>query len=80
MIASHGDELYVALRALDCSRALLATIAAALAAADPRRDLEAFADALDPLMALDPATARDSLASLRMPAAYRAARTALARR
>lgn len=75
-----GDRLWVALRAIGMPHDIIARIAVALAEADSRRDLEAFADTLYDIAALDPEAARASFASLRAPADYRAALDALRRR
>ena len=50
-----------------------------VAEADPRRDIEAFAETLDTIMAVDVEDARAALAGLRLPADYRAAVQALGR-
>jgi hypothetical protein len=74
-----GDRLWLALRALDLDRATIAHIGVALADADPHRDVDRFAAALDDLVALNPQRAQSALAPLRLPAPYRAAAAALAR-
>jgi hypothetical protein len=76
---ADADRLWLALRALDLSRETIARIGYALCEADPRRDLEAFADALDTIVAIDPTAARAALASLRLHPDYRAALQALER-
>ena len=75
-----GGRLWVALRALDLPREAIAQIGYVLCEADPRRDLEAFADMLDTIMALAPARAREALAPLRLDPDYRAALRTLAER
>lgn len=75
-----GDRLWLALRALDLPRESIARIGLALSDADSRRDLEAFAEAIDTIAAIDPSRARTALAPLRLDAGFRAARQALARR
>ncbi|PKP91297.1 MAG: hypothetical protein CVT77_12600 [Alphaproteobacteria bacterium HGW-Alphaproteobacteria-16] len=70
-------RLWVALRALNFPREAVAHIGVALAEADPRLDIEAFADQLDEIMAIEAEEARDALATLRLPADYRAAMLAL---
>lgn len=72
-----SGRLWVALRALDLDREAIARLGLALTEADPRRDIEAFADSLDTIMAVDVADARAALAGLRLPADYRAAVHAL---
>jgi hypothetical protein len=47
--------------------------------ADSRRDLEAFADQLDAILAIEPDEAREALAQLKLPADFRAAIEALER-
>jgi hypothetical protein len=74
-----GNRLWVALRAIDMPHDTIARIAVALAEADPRRDLEAFADDLDDIAALDPKLARASFAALRAPLEFRVAIDALKR-
>ncbi|SFP64364.1 DUF2336 domain-containing protein [Sphingomonas rubra] len=74
-----GDRLWLALRAIALDRATIARIALALAEADPTRDIDAFADQLDAIMAVDPVAARAALLPLTLHADYRAAIRALAR-
>lgn len=74
-----ADRLWLLLRALELDRASIARIGLALCEADPRRDLDSFADALDGIAAVDPASARDALAPLMLHADYRSALVALAR-
>lgn len=74
---ADGARLWVALRALDFGRAAIARIGVALSEADPRRDVEAFADDIDAIMAIDTDEARDAVAALRLPADFRAAILAL---
>ncbi len=68
-----SDRLWVALRALDLDRPAIARLGLALTEADPRRDIEAFAESLDTIMAISVEDARAALASLRLPDDYRAA-------
>ncbi len=75
----EGDRLWLALRAIDLDRSSIARIALALAEADPRRDIEAFADALDTIIAIPVAEARTSLAPLALHCDFRMALRALAR-
>lgn len=72
-----SGRLWVALRALGLDRAAVAGLGAALSDADPRLDVDAFADLLDAIMAITPLEAQAALAPLRLPAAYRAAIVAL---
>lgn len=74
-----GSRLWLALRALDLSRPTTARIALALADADRRRNAHGVADAIDTVMAITPDHARAALASLKLPAEYRAALRALER-
>jgi len=74
-----ADRLWLALRALDVSRTGIARIGLALCDAEPARDIEAFADRVDTIMAVSPAEARAALAPLRLHPDYRAAMLALAR-
>jgi hypothetical protein len=68
-----SGRLWVALRALDLDRAAIARLGLALTEADPRRDIEAFAETLDTIMAISVEDARSALAGLRLPIDYRAA-------
>lgn len=70
---SASGRLWVALRALELDRAALARLGVALSEADPRRDVESFADVLDSIMAIEPDEAREAIAPLMLPADYRAA-------
>lgn len=72
-----GARLWTALRALEFDRPAIARIGVALCEADPRRDVERFADELDTIMALDPAQAREAIGPLRLPADFRDAIAAL---
>lgn len=72
-----SGRLWVALRALDFDRAAVARLGVALSEADPRRNVEAFADQLDSIMAIGVEEAREAIASLSLPADYRAALLAL---
>lgn len=74
-----ADRLWLVLRALDLPREPIARIGLALSEGDPRRDLEAFADAIDAIAALTPEEARAALAPLKLHPDYRAALLALAR-
>ena len=74
------ERLWLMLRALDLPRAAVAQIGYALSEADPRRDLEAFAEALEAIMRVSPESARGGLAILRLDPEYRATLLALAAR
>lgn len=74
-----SGRLWVALRALDLDRAAIARLGLALTEADPRRDIEAFAEMLDTIMAITVDDARAALAGLRLPIDYRAAILAVGR-
>lgn len=72
-----GERLWLACRALDLPRDAIARAGLSLAEADPRRDLERFADELDLVAAIPAATARAAIAPLRLHPDYRAALDAL---
>jgi hypothetical protein len=74
-----GDQLWPVLRALELDRSAIARIGLALTEADPRRDVEAFADRLDAIAELPSASARIALAPLLLHPDYRAAMRSLAR-
>lgn len=74
-----GDRLWLALRALDLTRDTVAKVGYALCEADPRRDLESFADTLDAIAAIDSSDARAALAPMKLHPDYRAAVIALGR-
>lgn len=75
----EGDRLWLALRAIDLDRPTIARIGLALSDADPRRDVEAFADALDSIAAVPVNDARGALGSLALHRDFRAAIRALDR-
>ena len=80
LVVEPGDErLWTALRAVGLGREAIARIAFSLADADPRRDIEALADQLDEIAAIDPDAARVALAPLSLPRSFRAAIRALGR-
>ncbi|WP_267381006.1 MULTISPECIES: DUF2336 domain-containing protein [unclassified Sphingomonas] len=79
MIEPEGERLWLALRAVACGRETLARVALALSEADPRRDIEAFADALDDIAAVDPHVARMALGPLALHRDFREAIDSLAR-
>jgi hypothetical protein len=74
-----GDLLLLALHAAGLERTAIARIGVALSTADPRRELEALADALDWAVAHDRETARGALATLALGRDFRAAVRLLAR-
>lgn len=75
----EGERLWLALRAIQLDRPTIARIALTLSDADPRRDIEAFADELDRITAIEPAEARLALAPETLDRDFRAAIAALAR-
>jgi hypothetical protein len=75
----EGDRLWLALRALDMDRPTIARIGFALSEADPRRDVEAFADALDAIVSVGVEDARASLTPLALNRDLRMALRALTR-
>lgn len=74
-----GERLWLLLRALDLDRVAIARIGLSLSEADPRRDIDTFADSLDDIVAIEPGAARHALAPLLLHRDYRAALTALDR-
>ena len=79
VLEPEGDRLWLALRAAALDRPTIARIALALAEADPRRDIDAFADDLDSIAAVPVETARSALAPLTLHHDLRLAIDALAR-
>lgn len=79
VLDSAADRLWLALRALELGRGRIAQIGFALCEADPRRDVERFADALDMITAIPADEAREAIAPLRLDPDYRAAMLALER-
>jgi hypothetical protein len=79
VLESGAERLWLALRALDLGREAIAHVGFALCEADPRRDVERFADRLDAILAISSDDARDAIAPLRLDPDYRAALLALAR-
>jgi hypothetical protein len=77
LLDRDAARLIVALRAAGLARGVIARIGVALAQADPRRDLERFADLLDAAVTLDPADALAALAPLAWPQPFRRARLRL---
>jgi hypothetical protein len=76
---ADSGRLWVAFRALGFGREGVARLGVAMTDADSRRDLEAFADQLDAILAIEPDEAREALAQLKLPADFRAAIEALER-
>ena len=79
LLDPEANRLWLVLRALEVDRASIARIGLALSEADPRRDLDSFADALDDIAATPGADARAALAPLLLQPDYRAALLALSR-
>lgn len=79
VVEPDDERLWLALRAAALERPVIAQVALALSDADPRRDIEAFADRIDTVAAVDPTEARAALAELALPADFRAAIRALGR-
>ena len=79
VLEPEGDRLWLALRAAAVDRPTLARIALALADADPRRDIESFADDLDAIAAIPRDAAQSALAPLTLHHDLRLAIDALAR-
>lgn len=72
-----GERLWLACRALDLSREVIARIGLSLADGDGHRDLERFADELDQIAAIAVDTAQAAVAPLKLHPDYRAALDAL---
>lgn len=68
-----GDRLWIALRALGLDRTAIARIGLALADADARRDVEAFAQQIDLIARISVDQAAAALVPLALPAEYHAA-------
>lgn len=79
ILEPEGDRLWLALRALEVERGIIAQVGLALAEADPARDIEALADQLDAIAAVPAVAARLALAPLALPGDFRRAIAALAR-
>lgn len=80
MAFDDGEQLWLALRAAGLDRAAVARIGLSLCDADPRRDVERFADQLEAIMTITPDEARAALAPLRLHPDFRAAMAELERR
>lgn len=74
-----GDRLWLVLRAQGLGRPEIAQIGLLLTEADHRRDVEAFADLLDSIAAVERDAAAAALAPMRLHPEFRAALRALAR-
>ena len=79
LLDPDGDRLWLVLRAHGFAREALARVALLLADADPRRDIEAFADMLDTIAAIPVLAAREALAPLSLHGDFRRAIRALER-
>ena len=79
LLDPDGDRLWLVLRAHGFTREALARVALLLADADPRRDIEAFADMLDTIAAIPVLAAREALAPLSLHGDFRRAIRALER-
>lgn len=79
VLEPEGDRLWLALRAAGLDRETIARVALSLADADPRRDIEAFADELAGIAAVPVEAARSALAPLTLHHDLRLAIDALAR-
>lgn len=75
----NGDRLWLVLRAQGLGRGEIARIGLMLTEADHRRDVEAFADLLDSIAAVESEAAAAALAPMRLHPEFRAALRALAR-
>ena len=74
-----SDRLWFMLRRLGLERASIGAIGLALCEADPRRDIEKFADMLDSIMVLSPEAANIALSTLTLHPDFRSAVQALAK-
>lgn len=79
VLETGGERLWLALRATELTRDAIARIGYALSEADPRRDIESFADSLDAIASITSDEARRALAPLTLHPDYRAAVLALGR-
>jgi hypothetical protein len=77
VVDPKGDTFFLVLRAAGVDRTTIARIAVAFAEADPRRDLERTADAIDRAALLFPDEARTAIADLALNRDFRAAVAAL---
>lgn len=79
LLDPDADRLWLALRSLRIDRAAIARIGLALCDADPRRDVEAFADRLDDIVAMPAADAGEAMRALQLHPDLRAALAAIER-
>lgn len=79
LLDPEAARLWLVLRALEVDRASIARIGLALSEADPRRDLDSFAEELDDIAATPGERARAALAPLLLQPDYRIALLALSR-
>lgn len=79
LLDPDGDRLWLTLRGEGFDRAGIARIGLALCEADPRRDLEAFVDVLDDIVAIAPDAARRALRPMLLHRDFRRASRALSR-
>jgi len=77
VVEPDDERLWLGLRAAALERSTIARIALMLADADPRRDIESFAERLDEVAAVSADAAREALAWLTLPPDFRAAIHAL---
>ena len=80
IVLESGEQLWLALRAAGLDRATVARIGLSLCEADPRRDVEGFADQLEAIAAISPDEARAALDPLRLHPDFRAAMAELEKR
>lgn len=80
IVLDGGEQLWLALRGAGLDRTTVARIGLSLYEADPRRDVEAFADQLEAIAAVTPDEARGALAPLRLHPDFRAAMAELEKR
>ncbi|MES2095791.1 MAG: DUF2336 domain-containing protein [Pseudomonadota bacterium] len=76
-VVDGAAPLWLMLRAAELDRAAIARIGLSLHDADPRRDVHAFADLLDAIVAVTPDEARAALAPLKLHPDFRASISAL---
>lgn len=77
LVDPQGERLWLILRALEVPRDAIAQIGYLLCQGDPRRDVDAFAETVETVMAIDPQSAREAVGPLRLHPDYRAAVIAL---
>lgn len=74
-----SDRLWLVLRVVALGRTDIARIGLAICDADPRRDVEAFAERIDAIVAISPSEAAEALATARLHHDFRRAVIALAK-